>query len=147
MPASEVKAPAGPPVIRASLIESEIWSLAVTLEPTWNTPPLLTVVEADAAATLAAIVVPSFFTDRLPVVALELRTNSTDHAPPPRSRTLTVTEPVNPAVAAVCALMSVWSSAWYDAAVAYVPAVRVTVTERLAPEPESMFRSKVGRGA
>ena len=46
-------------------------------------------------------------------------------------------------MAAVCAQTSVWSSAWYDAAVVYVPVVTVTVTLRLAPEPESTTNAKV----
>ena len=73
----------------------------------------------------------------LPVRAGLLRTNSTDQTPPPRSRTLTVTEPVKPALPAVGRSTSVWSSAWYDAAVAYVPVVTVTVTIRLVAAPES----------
>src|SRR3954470_20328007 len=80
--ARAVKAPFVPPVIRSSLMDSAIWSLVVTLAPTWNTPPPVVVTEAEDAGTngrLAPTVVIVIF-EPVPVL---LRTSSTDHAPPP----------------------------------------------------------------
>ena len=48
---SAVNAPLVPPVIRSSLIDKVIWSLVVTLAPTWNTPPPVVVVVAEVAVT------------------------------------------------------------------------------------------------
>ena len=95
--ASAVNAPSVPPVIRASLIDNEIWSLAVTLAPTWNTPPPVVTVAA-VAAVIAGTLAPTAVVVSLAVDSVLLRTSSTDHTPLPRSRTLAVTPPVKPAL-------------------------------------------------
>ena len=83
---SAVKAPLVPPVIRSSLIDSEIWSLAVTLAPTWNTPPPVVTVAADAAVSAGTLGADARWSSSLAVVSVLLRTSSTDHTPLPRSR-------------------------------------------------------------
>src|SRR5690242_14820209 len=140
MPERAVNAPTVPFVIRMSAIDNAIWSVAVTFAPTWNTPPVLVDVDAEPVGRKLERSEPALANVSLPVLAVLFRTNSTDHAPDPRSCTLTVTPPVKPAPSA--ALTSPCSSVCSEAAVLYVPAVTVTVTDVLVP-PESTTRSNV----